>query len=313
MSDKKAPLVSVIITNYNYAQYVGEAIESVLNQTYKNLEIIVIDDGSTDDSDKIIGEYAKNNKNIRYIKQKNQGVVYVRNKGIRDAKGDFFIFIDADDTIPKNFIEKMYETLKQKKADVTYCDLKLSGKLSGKIEVKAQSIDNFLEFKPTPICQLVKVSIAKNVEFDKNLNHLAHEDNDFFFRLYLNGAKFAKAKTYYNYRIHGAGRSPGVDTKEHYEARIYLYDKYKDSHPKLKNPLVDVLLKKDEEIKKWHKVADERFDLINGQEKIIKENDAIIKQKDQQMFSILSSKQYKIGRIIASPVSVAKSLLRKVK
>ena len=94
MSDKKGPLVSVVITNYNYAQYVGEAIESVLNQTYKNLEIIVIDDGSTDDSLDEIDVYQSK---IRIVARENRGVVYTRNEGMSLAKGEFICFLDADD------------------------------------------------------------------------------------------------------------------------------------------------------------------------------------------------------------------------
>jgi glycosyltransferase involved in cell wall biosynthesis len=88
------PLVSVIIPVYNCERYVEEAICSVLNQTYKPLELILVDDGSTDDSAKIIKKYEPD---VHYLSQSNQGMAAARNRGIEAAGGDYFAFLDADD------------------------------------------------------------------------------------------------------------------------------------------------------------------------------------------------------------------------
>jgi glycosyltransferase involved in cell wall biosynthesis len=88
------PLVSVIIPTFNNAQYVGHAIKSALNQTFQDFEIIVIDDGSTDQTDNAIKEFAEY---ITYIKQKNQGPAAARNAGIRIARGKYIVFLDSDD------------------------------------------------------------------------------------------------------------------------------------------------------------------------------------------------------------------------
>src|SRR5262245_58457673 len=88
------PLVSVIIPSYNYGCYVQQAVDSALSQSYPNQEVIVVDDGSTDDTEVRLAAYGKR---IRYIHQKNQGLSEARNTGIREARGEFLAFLDSDD------------------------------------------------------------------------------------------------------------------------------------------------------------------------------------------------------------------------
>jgi len=90
----KQPKVSAIVPAYNCACYIGQTVESVLNQTYPNCEIIVVDDGSTDDTQSILQPYCDR---IRYIYQENQGVAAARNRGIQEARGEFIAFLDHDD------------------------------------------------------------------------------------------------------------------------------------------------------------------------------------------------------------------------
>ena len=92
-------LVSVIIPLYNARRYVAQAIESALNQTYSNVEVIVVDDGSTDDPLEVISKYP-----VRVIRQDNQGVSAARNTGIREATGEFIVTLDADDAISPEYI-----------------------------------------------------------------------------------------------------------------------------------------------------------------------------------------------------------------
>lgn len=97
------PLVSIILPVFNSESYVGEAIESVLEQTYLNWELIIVNDGSTDDSEKIIEFYF--DERIRYVSQNNLGVSSARNAGLRLMQGQYFCFLDADDVLPRNSIE----------------------------------------------------------------------------------------------------------------------------------------------------------------------------------------------------------------
>ncbi len=106
----KAPLVTIYITNYNYGNYIKEAIESVLNQSFKDIELIIIDDGSTDNSREIIESYAHLN-NIRIIFQKNKGLNVTNNIAMRLAHGKYLVRLDADDYFSEDAIEKMSNKL----------------------------------------------------------------------------------------------------------------------------------------------------------------------------------------------------------
>lgn len=106
MSDSFS-LVSIIIPVFNSEAYIKRCIESIINQTYKNIELLLIDDGSTDTSGEICDSYSKKNKNIRVIHQDNRGVNYARYLGVQKACGDWGFFVDADDEVPSNAIESL--------------------------------------------------------------------------------------------------------------------------------------------------------------------------------------------------------------
>jgi glycosyltransferase involved in cell wall biosynthesis len=97
------PLVSAIIPNYNYARFVGEAVESALGQTYPNIEVIVVDDGSTDNSLEVLEQYRDR---IKIVEQENSGVCVARNRGVAESKGEYIAFLDADDVWLPEKIEK---------------------------------------------------------------------------------------------------------------------------------------------------------------------------------------------------------------
>lgn len=114
--------VSIIIPVYNAEKFLGKCINSVLTQTYENWEIIIIDDGSTDNSEKIYNEFAKNDNRFKVYYQDNKGVSAARNFGINIAQGKYIIFIDADDWIEKDFIDRMIEVIEKEKADMVQCN-----------------------------------------------------------------------------------------------------------------------------------------------------------------------------------------------
>lgn len=105
------PLISVIIPVYNVEKYLSRCIDSVMEQTYKYLQVILIDDGSTDCSGQICENYAAKDVRIHVIHQKNQGVSAARNKGLDTAKGEYVTFVDSDDFISKDMIERLYDGL----------------------------------------------------------------------------------------------------------------------------------------------------------------------------------------------------------
>lgn len=109
------PLVSIIVPVYNIEKYISKCIESVLSQTFKDWELILVDDGSTDNSGKICDEYALKDNRIKVIHKENEGVTATRDKGVKEAQGEFLFFIDGDDYITDNALELF--TNKQKEND----------------------------------------------------------------------------------------------------------------------------------------------------------------------------------------------------
>lgn len=116
--------ISVIIPCYNVENYIEKCVDSILNQSYKKLEIILVDDCSTDNTYKIIKGYEKKYDNITVIKnEKNSGAGYSRNNALKIAKYDLISFIDSDDYLDDNYYEEMIKTMKKDKADVVVCDI----------------------------------------------------------------------------------------------------------------------------------------------------------------------------------------------
>jgi glycosyltransferase involved in cell wall biosynthesis len=113
--------ISVIVPVYNVAPYVCRAIDSLLHQTWPNMEIILIDDGSLDDSGKICDEYARKHENIIVIHQANKGVSAARNAGLHRSSGDYIGFVDPDDFISETMYEFLYNMLAQTGADIAVC------------------------------------------------------------------------------------------------------------------------------------------------------------------------------------------------
>lgn len=114
--------VSVILPIYNCEKYIERCINSILNQTYQNMQILLIDDGSTDNSGMICDNYSKSDSRIVVVHKKNEGVSKARNMGLELAEGEYITFVDADDWIENNMIEKMVSILEEKKVDIVRCN-----------------------------------------------------------------------------------------------------------------------------------------------------------------------------------------------
>lgn len=167
MKDK---LVSIIMPNYNCQKYVAEAMDSVINQTYKSWELIIVDDGSDDSSIKIIEKYREQDARIQLIQLgKNSGATIARNKGIQQAKGDLMAFIDSDDVWMKDRLEKTVLFLLSNDYDFVYssykrCDESLRPLLPDYIVTDALTFNDLLYHNPisTPT---VLINIARLGKF----------------------------------------------------------------------------------------------------------------------------------------------------
>lgn len=102
------PEISIIIPVYNPGKFINKCLNSIIHQTFKNIEILCIDDGSTDNSLNILKEFQKNDKRIRIFSQENLGAAASRNLGIENSKGNYILFVDADDWIEEDMCEKLY-------------------------------------------------------------------------------------------------------------------------------------------------------------------------------------------------------------
>ena len=208
--------VSVIIPIYNSESYLEEAIESVLGQNLKGIEIILVDDGSTDKSIDICNSYANKHNNINVICQKNLGPGAARNKGIQVSKGEYVTFLDSDDLIPKNIFKKVYAILKETESDIfignilCFDDVRqwhlpyMKKVFFNKGEIKTGSFNKIPEINYTPsVCnKWFKLSMLKNKNIVFNENIRVGEDLLFTQESFINAKKIVtKDIDIYNYRI----------------------------------------------------------------------------------------------------------------
>ena len=155
--------VSIIVPVYNTHKYVLETINSVKQQTFTNLECILINDGSTDKSESVILENIKDDNRFRYIYQENKGVCVARNNAIKVATGDYILCLDADDFISDNFLEETVSLLdRNPKISVATSIVKFFGRSKGVLKVVSYNMEVLLAEN-----QLVITSLFRRADFDR--------------------------------------------------------------------------------------------------------------------------------------------------
>lgn len=179
--------VSIIVPVYNVEEYIDRCLKSLVNQTLKDIEIIVVNDGSPDNSEEIILKYEKKYNNIKYLKKKNGGLSDARNYGLKYAKGEYIAFVDSDDYVSKDIYEKMYEKAKEGNFDLVVCNLNYVYddrivKCSSNINKDTTNIKkSMLNIYPAAWNKLYKKSLFdNNVRFKKGV---WYEDVEFIYRL----------------------------------------------------------------------------------------------------------------------------------
>lgn len=207
-------LVSVIVPVYNVEKYIAKCIESIISQTYANIEIILINDGSMDKSGKICKKYALQDSRIKVVDDTNHGVSHARNEGIKLAKGKYIVFIDSDDRVDKEYIQSLIEPTYIQEYDLVICSFReifeYSNKtfchvmseeekenLTGKLNIDYKILEKFLGI---PWLKLYRTDIIKkyNITFPEDLK--IAEDQIFNYA-YLEHVKkyYFINKTLYNY------------------------------------------------------------------------------------------------------------------
>ena len=205
-------LITIVVPVYNVKKNLRDCIESLLFQTYHNLEILLIDDGSTDGSEKLIDDYAKSDKRIKAIHQKNQGLSGARNTGIENATGDYVTFVDSDDRIEPNMIKGLYEALIDSHSGIAICSFKEiypNGKTKGfnrnypkQVFTTEQALTNMLQengFMLSSTMKLFPTNYFKDIEFPVGK---LHEDVGTTYKLILKAKRVVFIPNEYYIYIH---------------------------------------------------------------------------------------------------------------
>jgi len=213
---KNKPLVSVIIPSYNSGKFLAEALDSVLKQEYLNIEIIIVDDGSTDNTREICQDYQNRYEQVKYIYQKNRGLGGARNTGINNASGELFANLDADDMALPNFISKMVKILSESSSDTAAvspnAQFYQNDKPLDQTFYKAHytparlSLEDELIGNRIPSTALIKTAVAKKIGLYHETRH--QEDYDFWLRFLKEGCKIALVpKPLFLHRLHDSNLS----------------------------------------------------------------------------------------------------------
>lgn len=200
--------LSVIMPVYNVEEYLEETLESVVNQTMEDYEIILVNDGSTDNSQLIIDNYAKRYENITSIYQNNSGPGRARNKGIEVSRGEYIIFVDSDDIIPGDALFERYNHAKNNNADIAVCATHMyDGEKDWPIRshfleegYKDIRKDFELLWMMGPCNKIYKRDIIRDIRFPEDINY--GEDQVFVLRAYLSANKiYSSQYVGYYYRM----------------------------------------------------------------------------------------------------------------
>lgn len=211
-------MISVIVPVYNTSKYLEECITSIIEQTYKDFELILIDDGSKDNSLQILKKYELMDKRVKVYSQANHGVSYTRNRGIDLAMGDYIMFVDSDDWIESNTLQTLIEAMKKYNVDAVRCNYFVNGEqeetigndffekdeiVYDKEQIREKIIPALLSnrMKSFSVLYLIRIDILKeNIYYDEKIHML--EDQIFCLKLLSNIKKIAFILIpLYHYRI----------------------------------------------------------------------------------------------------------------
>lgn len=224
MHSTREPRVSVVVTNYNHAAYVQAAVGSALGQTTPPLEVLVIDDGSTDDSRERLAQFTTDSR-VRLRFQANQGIVASRNRGLREAQGDWVVFLDSDDELLPTFIERTYGAWSQRadaRVAVVYTNARVVGAAEGVLRARsfnhrALALGNYIY----NCCLLRRDAALATGGYDPAFQR-SHEDWDLFLRIVEAGSRGLHVpESLFLYRRHEAA-SRNINSAQEYAAVVAL-------------------------------------------------------------------------------------------
>lgn len=237
------PKISIIIPIYNVENYLEKCIQSVLNQTYKDFELLLIDDGSTDNSVKICDDYAQKDNRIRVIHKTNGGVSTARNEGIRNARGEYLGFIDSDDYIEPNMYETLINNIEEYGCDISICGFKVfdedtdtvervqdSGRLEllNQEQLVSKETDMPWSIRLDTINKLFRKKTIEGLYFREDLK--CAEDTLFLHEAIrkMNSGVFIELPLYVNVKHKGSAMRGSLSPISYYKSYFVDYEIYKD-------------------------------------------------------------------------------------
>ena len=237
------PKISVIIPVYNCEQYIAETLDSIIHQSFIDWEAICIDDGSNDNSLKILEKYADKDNRIKIITQKNLGVVTARNVAIKQAKSEYVFPLDADDIITSDCLEKLYRAMLDGKGDIITCRVMYFGRETHEMEFKKATKYNMLHEN----C-LVNAALFRKSDFEKTGGYdtefnIALEDYDFWLNMVINHKKkiYRVPEILFYYRLKDKKEARNF---QHRSEHALLQKKLEKKYPVIKRCfLIEKLLK----------------------------------------------------------------------
>lgn len=236
-------MISIIIPIYNVSQYLNECIQSVVNQSYKDFECVLIDDGSSDGCEMICDQWAQKDSRIKVIHQSNQGVSKARNRGIAEAQGEYIIFIDSDDWIDPNYLNELFQPIEKYNVDLVVCGLQQQynngtfqnySYKTGIIKIEKQFTNEFTDINKQfllfgPVIKLYRKSIIQkhNIHFPPEYTY----GEDLIFN--YNYLEYVKAiyivnQCLYHYRIIGSGTLSSIKRINQFEIDYAQWNILKD-------------------------------------------------------------------------------------
>ena len=250
MNTIEQPLVSIIIPVYNAKAHLEACVQSILDQSYKNFELLLIDDGSSDGSSELCDELSQKSEKIRVIHKENGGVSSARNAGLDIASGDYIVFVDSDDVISNNYLESFLESAHKGDLILGMIEDLYFDDAGSIVKRHTRNVDapdcgiladeyyKLLELLRVPVVKLYKRDIieANHIRFDENLS--VAEDQVFNFAYYKHIKTYALElrSVYKYYHQYNSSSLSSTKTKKTFESELYKlqveYDFIKDYSPK---------------------------------------------------------------------------------
>lgn len=293
--------VSVVVPCYNHGKYISQCLQSLFSQTHQNIELLVYNDGSTDDSAEIIKSLLEKSPftETYFFDEANRGVSVLKNDALERISGDFLLFVDSDNWLNDDYIETLLAKLESTGKDIAYTQLwdfeNQRDVLQSNLEF---SLKQELEGNLIDSSSLIRRNKIGRVKFDVALNNRALEDYDFWLNLILENqaAPVFVAETKLNYRVHQDSRSDRGNWADYYQNYFYLLNKHREKFPE------EIDEAKKDNILHWITTFDECLEMLHERTFQKEEQDKQIKLLEEQVNYYQNSYSRSLKNLISIPL-----------